>query len=244
LYGIGAKTLRMEASNKHGDDDMRNLRRSTGFFLALLLALSMLLAACGSTPSSATPTLVKGEFVEILSLGGFALSTDGQQVIAYLCDGTPVHLSLAEWFKGTVTNNTIDITNAQGSHLVATLTPQAVTGTITLKDGRSSALTAHSIPNPGSDYGLVRSEQTVGGVRYLGGWILPPAASASVPLGGEDFLAGALVPSITCCNPMDRGGIINEQTGALILTPDFNGDSVTVAKLGTFQLTLCRLGAC
>jgi hypothetical protein len=43
---------------------------------------------------------------------------------------------------------------------------------------------------------------------------------------------------------MDRGGIINEQTGALILTPDFNGDSVTVAKLGTFQLTLCRLGAC
>ena len=227
---------------------MRNLTSRTGLFLATLLALAMLLAACGSTTSSATstvtPTPVKGEFVESLSLGGFALSTDGQQVIAYLCDGTPAHLSLAEWFKGTVTKNTLDITNAHGSHLVATLTPQEVTGTITLKDGRSSALAAHSIPNPGSDSGLVRSEQTFNGVRYLGGWILPPAGFASAPLGGEDFLAGALVPSITCCNPEDRGGIINEQTGALILTPDFNGDSVTVAKLGTFRLTLCRLGAC
>ena len=220
---------------------MRNLKRSTGLFLALFLALTMLLAACGSTPSSATPTPVKGEFVEELNLGGFALSTDGQQVIAYLCDGTPVHLSLAEWFKGTVTNNTIDITNAHGSHLVAALTPQAVTGTITLKDGRSSALTARLIPNPGSDYGLVRSEQTLGGVRYLGGWILPPAGFARAHLGGEDSLTE---PLITCCNPVDRGGIINEQTGALILTPDFNGDSVTVAKLGTFRLTLCRLGAC
>lgn len=223
---------------------MRNLKRSTGLFLALFLALTMLLAACGSTPSSATPTPVKGEFVEVLSLGGFALSTDGQQVIAYLCDGTPVHLSLAEWFKGTVTNNTIDIINGHGSHLVAALTPQAVTGTITLKDGRSSPLAAHSIPNPGSDSGLVRSEETFNGVRYLGGWILPPPATAGAPLGGEDFLAGALVPFITCCNPEDRGGIINEQTGALTLTPDFDGDSVTVANLGTFRLTLCRLGAC
>ena len=109
---------------------MRNLKRSTGLFLALLFALTMLLAACGSNTSSATPTLVKGEFVEYLNLGDFGLSTDGQQVIAYLCDGNVAHLSVAEWFKGTVTKNSIDITNAHGSHLVAALTPQAVTGTM------------------------------------------------------------------------------------------------------------------
>lgn len=228
---------------------MKHLKRNTGLILALLLVLTMGLSACGSTASSVTPTataptLVKGEFVGNPSLGAFALSTDGQQVIAYLCDGTVAHLSVAEWFKGTVTKNRIDITNAHGSHLVAALTPQAVTGTIILKDGHSSPLTAHSIPNPGSDYGLVRSEETFNGVRYLGGWILPPPATAGAPLGGEDFLAGALVPFITCCNPEDRGGITNEQTGALILTPDFDGDSVTVANLGTFRLTQCRLGAC
>ena len=225
---------------------MKHLKRNTNLILVLFLGLAVLLAACGSTPSSVAPSatttsLVKGEFVENLSLGGFALSTDGQHVIAYLCNGTVAHLSLAEWFKGTVTKNTIDITNAHGSHLFAALTPQAVTGTITLKDGRSSPLSAHSIANPGSDYGLVRSEQTVDGVRYLGGWILPPAGFARAHLGGEDSLTE---PLITCCNPMDRGGIINEQTGALILTPDFDGDSVTVANLGTFRLTLCRLGAC
>ena len=228
---------------------MKHLKRNTNLILVLFLGLAMLLAACGSTPSSVAPSatttsLVKGEFVENLSLGGFALSTDGQKVIAYLCDGTVAHMSLAEWFKGTVTNNRIDITNAHGSHLVATLTPQAVTGTITLKDGRSSGLTAHSIPNPGSDSGLFRSEQTFNGVPYVGGWIIPPAASASALLGGEDFLAGALVPYVTCCIPTEHGGILNEQTGALILTPTFDGDSVTVPKLGTFRITQCRQAQC
>ena len=220
---------------------MTHLKRSP--ILLVVLAITLLLAACGSTTSSATPTLVKGEFVEYLSLGDFGLSTDGQQVIAYLCDGTAAYLSLAEWFKGTVTNNRIDITNAHGSHLVATLTTQAVTGAITLKDGRSSPLTAHSIPNPGNEFGLYRSEQTINGVQYLGGWIHSPMNMASSPVGVQAFLTG---PLITCCTPNDRGGIINEQTGVLIMSPepDFPNPQVTVRNLGTFRLTLCRLGAC
>ncbi len=74
----------------------------------LSLALLMLLAACGGTASSAThaassaaPTataaaVVKGEFVgDAGDLVGIALSTNGRQVIAYLCDGTSRHVSLA-----------------------------------------------------------------------------------------------------------------------------------------------------
>jgi hypothetical protein len=67
----------------------------------LIVAASLLLAACGGTASSssvthtpaAAPTataaaLVKGEFVgDAGQLAGIALSTNGQQVIAYLCDG-------------------------------------------------------------------------------------------------------------------------------------------------------------
>ena len=231
---------------KKADDDMRNLKRYIGLFLVLLLALTVLLAACGGNTSSATPSLVKGEFAEYLNLGDFGLSTDGQRVMAYLCDGTSVHLSLAEWFKGAVTNNTIDITNAHGSHLVATLTPQAVTGTITLRDGRSSPFNAQIIPNPGNEFGLYRSEQPINGVQYLGGWIHNPLSQANAPVEGEAFAASALNPLITCCNPMDRGGIINEQTGALIISPepDFPNPQVTVQNLGTFRLTLCRQGAC
>ena len=44
--------------------------------------------------------LVKEEFVgDAGRLAGIALSTDGRQVIAYLCNGDAQQLSLAEWFK-------------------------------------------------------------------------------------------------------------------------------------------------
>ena len=228
---------------------MNHLKRRPAF---LILALTLLLAACGSTPSSVTPTattgaLTKGEFVgDADPLAGIGLSTDGQQVIAYLCNGTDHQVSLAEWFKGPVTNKSIDITNAHGAHLVATVTAQAITGTVTLKDGRSSPFTAHLLPNPGSQYGLFRSEQTFNGVRYLGGWIFNPTGFASAPLGGEAFLAGVLIPLPICCNPHDGAiGIINEQTGALIVSPiPDTVSSVTVPKLGTFRLTQCHQAKC
>ena len=60
----------------------------------LISAFVMLLAACGGTASSVTPTataaaLVKGEFVgDAGRLAGIGLSTNGRQVIAYLCNGT------------------------------------------------------------------------------------------------------------------------------------------------------------
>ena len=76
----------------------------------LIVATIMLLAACGSTASSATLTptaaptataaaLVKGEFVgDAGRLAGIALSTNGRQVIAYLCDGK---LSTLAWRSGS-----------------------------------------------------------------------------------------------------------------------------------------------
>ncbi len=236
---------------------MTHLKRNPVLILTLLLALTMGLSACGSTVSSVTPTattaaLVQGEFVgDAVNLAGIALSTNGQRVIAYLCDGTIKHISLAQWFKGAVTNNTIDLTNAQGGHLVATLTPQVVTGTITLNDGRSSSFTAHLLPNSGNTsgqyrFGLYRSEQTFNGVRYLGGWVLSPQDLVKAPVW-EAFLGSALIPLPTCCNPDTREwGIINEQTGALLISPkpDFPNQQVTVPNLGTFRLTLCSQAQC
>jgi hypothetical protein len=234
----------------------------------LILALILLLAACGGTASSSSVThtpaaapaataaaAVKGEFVgDAGRLAGIALSTNGRQVIAYLCDGNYQEVSLAEWFNGPVTSTGIDITNAHGAHLVATVSTQAITGTVTLKDGRSAPFTARLLPDPGSGYGLFRSEETFHGVRYLGGWIFNPPHFASARTGtgaSEVSLTSVMVPMPVCCVPSDGGGrdrgvgIINEQTEALITSPPVETiASVTVPGLGTFQLTPCREAQC
>jgi hypothetical protein len=86
----------------------------------LILAVIMLLAACGSTASSANlaataATVVKGEFAgDAGHLAGIGLSTNGRQVVAYLCNGGYQHITLALWSKGPVTGKGIDITNAHG----------------------------------------------------------------------------------------------------------------------------------
>jgi hypothetical protein len=54
------------------------------------------------------------------------------------CNGTFHHISLAEWLNRPVTGNGIDPTNGHGAHLVATVTAEAITGTVTLKDGTSA----------------------------------------------------------------------------------------------------------
>lgn len=167
---------------------------------------------------------------------------------AYLCNGTGRHVSVAQWFTGSVTSNSIGVTNALGAHLAATVSARAITGTVTLTDGRSAPFTARLLPDPGSDYGLVRSEQTFHGVRYLGGWIFAPPefTSARVGTGPEASLTSATAPMPVCCAPREGGaGIIDEQTGALIISPPVeNMASVTVPGLGTFRLTPCREAQC
>jgi hypothetical protein len=238
----------------------------------LTLLLTLLLAACGSTPAAVTPTppasaLTKGEFmVDTGQLGFLGLSTNGQQVIAYLCDGTEQQLSLAEWFTGPVTTSGgIDLTSPAGAHLVASMGGQEIMGTVTLKDGRSAPFTAGMLMTPDSDMGLFRSEASFAGVPYVGGWILGkyPAASAApgsvAQLFGGNGLSGAQAGRGVggSMNRLSggwmigpepeggRGGIINKQTGALTVSPrpDSSG-SVSVPNVGTFKLTPCRQGQC
>ena len=83
-------------------------------------------------------------------------------------------------------------------------------------------------------------------MRYLGGWIIPPPqlASARTGTGTEASLASVMVPMPICCNPDTHGGILDERTGALIVSPPFDGGSVTVPDVGTFRLTPCREAQC
>jgi hypothetical protein len=212
----------------------------------LIAALSVLLAGAGGAASAAvtsevTAALVKGEFVGPTAhwRADIGLSSNGKQVVAYLCNGTTRHVSLAQWFKGPVTSSRIDITNTHGTHLVATVRAHAIKGTITLKGGRSTPFTARLLPSASRRYGLFRSEETLKGVRYLGGWILVPPAKARSRTAGQAFLASVVTPLLRA------GGIINVRTGALIVSPRLrNLVRVTVPHLGTFRLTRCHQAHC
>jgi hypothetical protein len=245
-------------------EERRQFLRSSGGLLLTLLGTSILAACGGSTPSSAPgptsapATKVSGEFAAQYApdVGAHiyvGLSTDGQQVIAYACDGDLDRpITFAQWFKGSVTNNSVNLTNANGAHLVANLTSRAATGTVTLPTGRSFSFNPPAITDPASKAGLYRSEPTIGGVSYLAGWVITEptwkylSTTASVSAG----LALVEVPLRNwCADCCAGGGILNEQTKQLRTAPQFTHDDLTsgqvvVSDLGTFKLILCRQGTC
>ena len=224
---------------------MKRKTRNTSFITAILLSLTLLLAACGGSTSSSTPTTtptttsdVKGDFAGVTNSVDFiSLSTEGPVLIAYACDGTPTHrIMVAQWFKGEVTNNVVNLTAKGGAHLVASLSAQSASGTVTLANGKSFSFTTHTLASQ-KDTGLFRSEQTVRGVHFLAGWILPPGA----PAPPTNLVGKAAITQ--------GGGIINEQTGALLPAPvltsqDIAAGQVMVPGLGMFPLTRCKLGTC
>jgi len=217
---------------------------------------------------------VAGTFVETVNQTGssawkanFGLVSNGQRFIAYLCDGgvngsvnNPQPLTVVQWFKGPVTNNAIKVTNAQGSQLVASLTAQSVTGTVTLKDGRTFSLQVSVLSNtsPVGRFhdipGVYRDEETFGGVRYLAGTVITPQETAvSPPASMLDevtglVLFGPLAPADRCFPDdgcMYGGGLINEQTGALHILPQpaggmHDGVQLQLSGLGTFTLRLAQ----
>ena len=247
---------------------MNNLKRSPILILALLFALTGL-AACGGSASApaATPTItappVAGEFVGVTNSGdAIGLSTNGQQLIAYACDGTTKHaITFSVWFKGAVSHNAVSLFAKNGEHLVATLTPQSATGTVTLTGGKSFSFTATAVTDRAA--GLYRDEETFAGVRYLAGWIIsnPPAATptpASSASASVALLRLLLNPTAEVgtdgCNDgyckRTSGGILNEQTGALLSPPttlinqDIAAQRMPVPNLGTFTMKQCQQGQC
>ena len=202
---------------------------------------SSVLAACGasttssaSSPTSASTPPVTGEFVarDLTAHTWVGLSTDGRKVTAYACDGDGEHhITFAQWFTGSVTNNALDLTNANGAHLMATLTSHAATGTVALPGGKSFSFTANAITS--SKAGLYRSEPIIGGVTYLAGWVVPDSAVAATPT------ASVLV----------GGGIIIPRSHQLLTAPaltsqDISAGQVMVSGVGTFALTQCHSGTC
>jgi hypothetical protein len=244
---------------------MNTLKRSSLLILAILFALTAL-AACGGGAS--TPAPVAGEFVGVTNqVDAIGLSTNGRQLIAYVCDGSTTHaITYAVWFKGAVSHNAVSLVAKNGERLVATLSPQRATGTVTLSGGKSYSFTAPAVAEKNA--GLYRSEETFAGVRYLAGWVIvnPTTASstaASSASASADLLRLALnatLPTEGCndpaiktgnyCLPRTSGGILNEQSGTLVSPPaaltnqDIDALRMPAPNLGVFTMTKCHQGQC
>jgi len=236
---------------------MKHLVHGPGLILIALVAV-LGLSACGKAapaPPAATPAStaasIAGDFVgKAGQVDAIGLSTNGQRLIAYACDGTATRAAtFAVWFKGAVSHNAASLTAANGSRLVVTWTAQEATGTVTLNSGQSFSFTAPAV-NFLQGAGLFRDEETFAGVRYLAGWIITNQKPATSSAASVAVLTGWFVPASPgmigpgCCDRSRlEGGIIDEQTGALVALPALTQQLIAarrmlVPNLGTFVMAL------
>lgn len=190
---------------------MKYKKRSIGFTLAILCTFTLLLAACRGTPFSQQTTSQKNAKLNLretatampgatgsATVGSgqgayvgqmpsdntwIGLSSSGSQIVAFVTDGSQGHSpTFAQWFKGPVTNGTVD-TTATGKNgsdrLQATLSGDTASGTVTMAGGKAIPFTANAVPSSDQTSGLYRSTQTINGQSYVAGWIVVPQGAAN-----------------------------------------------------------------
>jgi hypothetical protein len=224
----------------------------------------------------AAATSEAGDFVGVVGglLGGrIAISYDGANVLAYVCNGTDADApTVARWLKGSGAGGSVNIT-AKGITLAAKIKGDKANGTVTLPDGSSHAFLAGSRTFNQKATGLYRSEETFSGVAYVGGWIVNPNRHLSKAPESPTIRPVAWTP-VSPTDPWkptspaagrqialsdledlenefeDRlrtsGAIINQQTGALLPYAEPNWETLTaeVSGVGTFHLRRCLQAKC
>ncbi|HME21180.1 MAG TPA: hypothetical protein VKI44_07475 [Acetobacteraceae bacterium] len=197
--------------------------------------------------------------------GRIALSTDGQHVLAYVCNGTDTDTAnLARWMHGETAGGVFDV-GTTGITVIAQLQGDKASGTVILPDGSKHLFLAGSRTYRSADAGLYRAEATFNGVPYVGGWIVNPnrhgAASLqpdvqpvswSAPLqaGSAATTPGAFedleLEAEFEAQARTSGAILNQQTGAVLpyAAPNFATMTAEVPGLGTFRLHRCVQTKC
>jgi hypothetical protein len=153
-----------------------NFVRVIAFALVLAIGAATRIACAAERP-------VRGDFVgqlRGLDRGAIAISTDGHSVLAYVCDGTSTRVTVAQWFKGTPSDNAVSLV-AGKAKLDVQVDADRASGTVTLADGRTFLFRAVSVADPPGNAGLFRSELDSGGHHYIAGWIEEPAREELQP---------------------------------------------------------------
>lgn len=117
-----------------------------------------------------------------------AIIVDGDDTIAYVCDGATAEA----WLQGGASDGQLYLTGAGGS-LVASYDDRQATGQTTVA-GRTWTFTAEQVAPP---EGLYRFADTIaGGAEVIGGWIVLPDGSqvGVLTVGGDPQPAPAWDP--------------------------------------------------
>ena len=231
------------------------------------LAASYVVASA-SRAALAAPENV-GEYAGALkSLPGgcIVLSSDGEHVLVYFCDGTPAHRpTVSHWMRGEIVKGSVRIAGG-GFTLVAELQKHGrrATGTLTLANGTTSPFTAHNHWPHGTPWSVYRSEAQIGGVPYVGGWIAAPDGHADIRPSSSFYPVSWSPPSPVDAlarpvadfdiedevaledYPRTGGGIINQQTGTVLpyVAPNLATMTAEVPGLGEFNLHRCITTKC
>ncbi len=204
--------------------------------LTLMATLVGVLAACNvhstaaPAPTNTSVVTVEGDYIGTIPglNAAIAITTDGNNALVYIGDGTPTQVTYSAWMQGQDVNNVLSITSSFNLEVSALLTTNTASGNVTVTGSSNTYTFTASVITSRGGPGVYQGKLTVGGVDYLGGWfVLPPgAATGTIPAMG--------------------GGVINQQTRALITspTPNFTALTVTVPTVGEFTLHECHFGAC
>jgi hypothetical protein len=212
--------------------------------------------------------------IEGLTGGTMGMSSDGQSVLVYLCDGTVDHPpTFGRWLRGSLSGTSVRLT-AGDVDLVARLMPEIANGSVTVgKNHYRFQAVAVAPGQPAS--GLFRGEATFNGVKHVAGWNFwtpPPKPKAEAPVEGRgvrliSFATGAAGerswPRSADITPAagnsyrppfgsrpstlrTGGAIVNQQTGAVLpfVAPNLATMTAEVPGLGTFPVTRCVQAKC
>lgn len=150
---------------------LNRLGKLRGWTVGLLGAVCLVLAACGGQPT-ATTGIASAWTGKVDGTDAYiALASNGTELMAYVCDSQ----SVAQWFHGEAGKDKLDLVagtvdlSSDTATLVATLTLDSASGTVTLADGQAHTFTATKATGDG---GLYRSEQSVNNETLIGGWVV------------------------------------------------------------------------
>jgi len=175
-------------------------RANTLMLLTAILALLLVALASGSQSTQAqgggTPAATGAVGSLAAQYAGrignseafIGIAQNGTQVTAYVCDGFKNTVSVAQWFKGSITADSFEASAAGGFRLEATFNQESFSGSVTLKGGQMVSFTASKVAFPA---GLFRAEFATTTAQYVAGWIVLPT--------GEQ-----------------RGAVINKATGEVV----------------------------
>jgi hypothetical protein len=135
-----------------------------------------------------------------------ALVADGDQVVAYVCDGD---IALGERFRGTLVDGRGELRSAGGATLVVALSGEAATGTFTPVGGTPAAFTTTAAT---ADAGLYFADGRSATGPYAVGWVVlaDGTQNGTAAVGARPAVKSA-APRLTLKRDRDRTRVTRPQ---------------------------------